>query len=286
MFKTKFKIKKILIIKFCLLSSLSCFYQVSFSKSKPKKQSSYQTQKSNYSHNYPKRDRSSEPLPVLVFDIHGTFMYQQNNIAISALLKAGPVNMLRFLRRYHRYKKARDQQVTELPSVEAWVTGKNTGGRYEEMVQKAMSCYLPIPSAVLHLQQLKLDGYKLFIFSNIGEKSYSYLVDKFPELFKLFDGVVITPRGASAKTSPHAYHRCIKTITDTLGYDPGCIVLFDDYEKNCIMARQIDRRFIPVLCDRRNIEDSYKSLLGTLARIQENRKANLSDTVCTLNVAN
>lgn len=290
MFKNKFKIKKILILKLCLLSSSSCYYQVNLSKSKPQKPSSQQSQrqikKSIHKAKYHTHDRSNEPLPVLVFDIHGTFMYQQNNIAISALLKAGPVNMLRFLRRYHRYKKARDQNVTELVSVEQWVTGRNTGGSYEAMVQKAMSCYLPIPSAVLHLQQLKLDGYKLFIFSNIGEKSYNYLVNKFPELFKLFDGVIITPHGATAKTSPNAYYRCLKTITETLGYDPASIVLFDDYEKNCTMARQIDKRFIPVLCNRRNIEDSYKSLLGTLARIQENRKNNLNDTVCTLSIAN
>ena len=52
------------------------------------------------------------------------------------------------------------------------------------------------------------------------------------------------------------------------------------------MARKVDTRFIPVLCNRKNIEDSYKQLLATLDRIQDNRKNNFNDTVCTLNIAN
>ncbi len=262
----------------CLLSCLTIYYPAVFAKSKIKSQPKH--------HTHHTRNRLSEPLPAIAIDIHGTFMYQESNIAVKALIKSGPINMLRFLRRYHRYKKARDQNVTELPSVEEWVTGRNTGGRYEAMVQTAMSCYLPIPAAVLHLQQLKRDGYKLFIFSNIGQKSYSYLVNKFPELFKLFDGTIITPTGKTAKTSPNAYKRCINIITKTLGYEPNCIILFDDYDKNCLMARKVDTRFIPVLCNRKNIEDSYKQLLATLDRIQDNRKNNFNDTVCTLNIAN
>lgn len=49
-----------------------------------------------------------------------------------------------------------------------------------------------IQPTVQLMQRLKAHGYDLYLFSNIGEKTFIELEKKLPNLFDLFDGIVIT----------------------------------------------------------------------------------------------
>ena len=209
----------------------------------------------------------STELPVLAIDLHDTALERDSTVAIKEILKA-PAHGFRFIKGAIKYKKAKNKGQTEA-NIEDYVIdrAKNKDPEFAKMVAKTVSCFKPMPGMIGFLSKLKQAGYKIFVFSNIGPKSYAILSQEYPELFNLFDGKVIVKQNGLTKDHPAAYKFCIQEITKNLGYIPKKIILFDDLQNNCDLAKQTDPIFDAVLCQsnsRKNLLKSRENLLSLL----------------------
>ncbi len=86
------------------------------------------------------------------------------------------------------------------------------------------------------LKELKKNGYKLYLFSNIGSIIFDDLHKKFPELMKLFESFTIPSKheGYIRKPSTKAFQLYISQN----GLENKKIILIDDNRKNTKAARQ------------------------------------------------
>lgn len=210
-------------------------------------------------------ETNSTELPVLAIDLHDTVLERDSTMAIKEIFKA-PAHGLKFIKRAIKYRKHKKQGRTKI-SIEEYVTKNSQDPEFNLMVVKTVSCFKPMPGMIGFLSKLKQAGYKIFVFSNIGPKSYTVLCQAYPELFNLFDGKVIVKQNQLTKNSPAAYKFCIQEITKNLGYIPKKIILFDDLQNNCDLAKQTDPIFDAILCQsdsRKNLLKSRENLLSLL----------------------
>lgn len=214
-----------------------------------------------------------QDLPVLAIDLHDTVLERDNKIAIKEILKT-PMHGFKFIKRALQYKKAKNHGQTRV-SIEEYITKNSQDPEFDQMVAKTVSCFKPIPGAIRFLNKLKQAGYKIFVFSNIGPKSYELLCQDYPELFSLFDGQVIVNPTNLTKDSPEAYKYCIKTITEKIGYIPKKIILYDDSQANCDLAKQTDPLFDAIVCQnssRKKLVKSNANLLRLLESYSPGKK--------------
>ncbi len=96
---------------------------------------------------------------------------------------------------------------------------------------------VPIAPTVELITQIKRSGFKLFVFSNIGEHSAQILNDKYPEIFALFDGVLVTTAQDNylMKPSEDAFAKFLNKFN----IDKTKIVFIDDKQSNIYMARKL-----------------------------------------------
>lgn len=79
---------------------------------------------------------------------------------------------------------------------------------------------------VAYAQQLKADGYKIGLLSNMGEKTYEGL---FPDGDSIFDDVLLSYKEGIVKPHPAIY----ELMATRMGYAPSECVMIDDLEVNC-----------------------------------------------------
>lgn len=107
---------------------------------------------------------------------------------------------------------------------------KKDDGSINQSTLAMMNGHEPIDESIALLRRLKKNGYKLFLCSNIGERSYDYLVNKYKEIFSLFDGKRICTHENNyvTKASPKAFEECKKIIESVLDQPVKHIVMIDD----------------------------------------------------------
>ena len=95
---------------------------------------------------------------------------------------------------------------------------------------------MPIKPTVKILKQLKKKGYKLYILSNIGEKSLKCIEERHPDVFKLFDGIYTASDrdGYIKKPQPEIYKRYL----DKFGQNPNELIFIDDKKSNLTAAKK------------------------------------------------
>lgn len=94
---------------------------------------------------------------------------------------------------------------------------------------------VPILPTVELIQQIKQNGFKLYVFSNIGEQSAAILQTKYPEIFALFDGILVTESHDNyiMKPSPAAFNKFLTKFNLTKNQ----LVFIDDKQANIHIAR-------------------------------------------------
>jgi HAD superfamily hydrolase (TIGR01509 family) len=85
------------------------------------------------------------------------------------------------------------------------------------------------------VQECKKQGHTLVVLSNWDPESFGLIMDKFPELFELFDGVIASGDIQSIKPSCRAYDALVKRKTA----HKETIIFIDDQEENIIAARKL-----------------------------------------------
>jgi len=71
-------------------------------------------------------------------------------------------------------------------------------------------------------------GHKVYILSNWDAESFYYLKLRFPEIFELFDGIVISGHAGAAKPDPAIFY----CLLDNYDIDPDNAVFIDDQDEN------------------------------------------------------
>lgn len=103
-------------------------------------------------------------------------------------------------------------------------------------------CFKPIPAGVSILKQcaaeLKADGtkkHKLFVLSNMDKEIIEFLIQTYPEIFDLFDGIVYSGQTGSLKPERDIYI----TLLDKYKLDPKDSIFIDDQQENIVAAEEL-----------------------------------------------
>ncbi len=75
-------------------------------------------------------------------------------------------------------------------------------------------------------------GHRVFILSNWDPASFTLLYNQFPQLFELFDGIIISGNVGIIKPDPAIYHKLLRTYN----LNPHECVLIDDRIENITTA--------------------------------------------------
>ncbi len=87
-----------------------------------------------------------------------------------------------------------------------------------------------IPEGVAFVKECKKRGHRVFVLSNWDTESFSMVCARYPELFSLFDGIIISGDVGVAKPHPAIYEYF------TQQFDPATYVLIDDQPENLAAA--------------------------------------------------
>ncbi len=95
--------------------------------------------------------------------------------------------------------------------------------------------YMPVLPTVNILPVLKRQGKKLFVLSNYGPAPFERARQKHPEIFDLFDGLVISGIERINKPDPRLY----RILLERYHLDAADSVFIDDRDVNIEAARQL-----------------------------------------------
>ena len=127
---------------------------------------------------------------------------------------------------------------------------------YHDSFVHFLNSQKPIPKTVEILKQLKENGHKLSVLSNIGEKSYAALKEKFPEIFDCFDEEHICISSNGYLSKPH--QEAFTNYLDRFGLEANNVIFIDNKQSNVSSARSVGMQAI-----------RYKSSKQLLKKLQE-----------------
>lgn len=93
--------------------------------------------------------------------------------------------------------------------------------------------YMPLKKGVRLLKQCKKAGHKIYLLSNMDTALIHLLEKKYPDIFSLFDGLIISADVKLIKPDPAIYQYALTTY----GIDPTTCYVFDDQKENIMGAR-------------------------------------------------
>ena len=175
------------------------------------------------------------------FDLHGVCVELQLKNALKSFGKVK--NKREFCKQILRYlftnKKKRK-------NIEAMVLQNQAD---EETILGLINPHQPIQGTLEIIQELKKMGYKIYLCSNLGEKSYLHMSKAYPELFNLFDNYYISnpAHGYIKKNDPMFFKYAVEKIEASCDFHPSQIVFIDDSGDNLKTAQQADARFTTIL---------------------------------------
>lgn len=100
---------------------------------------------------------------------------------------------------------------------------------------KIANAQIPIVPTVQLIEQIKRNGFKLYIFSNIGEQSARILQTQYPEIFALFDGMLVTESHDNyiMKPSQASFNKFLTKFK----LEKTQMIFIDDKQSNIHIAR-------------------------------------------------
>lgn len=95
---------------------------------------------------------------------------------------------------------------------------------------------LPIKEMFLLIAFLKIKGYKIYIFSNIGSMTYQKLYKPYQQFFNNFDGIHFAESSNNWIAKPH--QDAYKLFLKKYNINPQKMIFIDDKPKNVLAAQQ------------------------------------------------
>lgn len=96
---------------------------------------------------------------------------------------------------------------------------------------------VPIAPTIELIEQIKKNGFRLFVFSNIGEHSAQILKDKYPQIFEMFDGVLVTTAKDNYLMKPS--EKAFIKFLNQFDFEKEQIIFIDDKQSNIHVARKL-----------------------------------------------
>lgn len=157
---------------------------------------------------------------VFAFDIHGVLMRVKKSEAVSTSLK----------------------EIVKQPGLLLKIGSFFDGSAAEHSaLRRIANSQQPICETWDLVKQIKATGYPIYIFSNIGEKTFVELMTKFPNWFEIFDGYHTVPSKDKKlrKPKPEAFASFKKMVHEKHSTDTR-IIFIDDDKKNIAAAKKAD----------------------------------------------
>lgn len=98
----------------------------------------------------------------------------------------------------------------------------------------------PIKPTIQLIQKLKTAGHPVYLFANAPEELYTTAQNKFPDIIKLFDGIVISSHIKTVKPEPAIFNH----LMTTHNLNPADCILIDDLEESATTARSLGMKAI------------------------------------------
>lgn len=118
----------------------------------------------------------------------------------------------------------------------------------------------PKKKTVAILQKLKEKQFKLFVLSNIAERTFEQLKNKYPTIFNNFDGALVVSPDDNYLQKPHPdYYEKFKTHLKHHGHETKHVLFIDDLRQNIHAASNAGISGIQ-FSSAKNLEKTLKQL--------------------------
>lgn len=112
----------------------------------------------------------------------------------------------------------------------------------------------PVTRAVNLVRFCKKRGYSVYVLSNMDKETMQELQKTYPDIFKLFDGVVYSAGIGHLKPEPPIYHYLLSTYH----LNPQDCIFIDDQKENVLCARALGIRSF--LCTPQFLKNARKKI--------------------------
>ena len=121
---------------------------------------------------------------------------------------------------------------------------------YQEFTDIWCKIFFPIPEVIDLVRKLK-KKYSIYMISNINELHFDYLLQEYPEVFSLFDGLILSFKVKSIKPEIKIY----QALKDACGVEFNNIVYIDDRADLIEAARRLNLHCIQFIDHSKLIDD-------------------------------
>ncbi|KKP36159.1 MAG: hypothetical protein UR26_C0001G0203 [candidate division TM6 bacterium GW2011_GWF2_32_72] len=203
-----------------------------------------------YSNNMEVINMIKNPNPqntIIAFDLHGVLLERDDCTILKRSIKELSWNRIKLLFTTALAWDMLKLKLTKANSAEQWIN--ELAIKYpalnldtEKIIDITNEQY-PKQETVDVLEILKSRGYKLFVFSNIGENSFKGIEKKFPKIFKNFDGEYVCKAEDDyiSKPNPKAYENFLKTINNKYTREFKYVIFVDDRWDNIKTAKRFEQ---------------------------------------------
>ena len=176
-----------------------------------------------------------------VFDLHGVvFRFNPLQAVHAALVTKHKLALLRAVLNPYLIWDVLKLLHTSAVVEEAIMAIGHKYPSLKELVPLALSManqQVPIEPTIRLITQLRQSGFKIFVFSNIGERSAQILQEKYPEIFALFDGILVTSAQDNYLMKPS--EQAFLKFLNKFNFAKEQIVFIDDKQTNIHVARKM-----------------------------------------------
>lgn len=124
-----------------------------------------------------------------------------------------------------------EQYIAELITVHPFLTP------YTEKAIDIVNEQIPMVPTIDYIKQLKQQGFKVYVFSNIGKHTFEKFRIKFKDIFDLFDGYSVSDPDDKwvQKPNPEAYYKFLAMFN----VQPEHLIFIDDQTNNINAAQKV-----------------------------------------------
>ncbi len=181
---------------------------------------------------------------IIAFDLHNVVFKKQTGRIVMQSLKLLSKGTWRYTfnpRLWYRfYKIKRTSYVAE--DVFRKIAKQYPGlERFRGEFIKLTNHQRPIHPVMCLIQDLKQQGFSLYILSNIGQETFEGLCKIYPELDEYFEGAFTAQADNDYKAKPDPeFYQAFKTYVHNDGHHDKQILFIDDLKMNLAAAEQCD----------------------------------------------
>ena len=181
---------------------------------------------------------------VIAFDLHNVLFKKQTPRIVLQSIKLLPKGTWRYTfnprlwYRFYKIKKTSNVAEDIFQKMAVQYPGLK---RFRSDFIKLTNHQRPVRPVMELIQELKEQGYSLFVLSNIGKETYGGLCELYPELNDYFEGAFTSLAEKDYLQKPYLeFYREFQSFVGKEGHEGKQILFIDDLKKNLIAAAQCD----------------------------------------------